>query len=252
MRQNRLMRLSAPQELFIETLVTNGAAHSLELAGREIGYVVTSSGDQLVELYIEDSRLTYAWQALDALTQAFGVRSILAQSFDPLLMFLGLGSDSLGVTRGLLYRVIADPSFESRSDIVACPARGADIAELAALSDDFFDGKQEINAYFAAEGLYLYRGANGNLIGAGVLKPVISGIDGVDIGMVVAPRYRSRGYGSYIVRHLKAHCMTKGWRPICGCSIDNVASQRALERGGFASVHRVVEFAIGQKDMQNS
>jgi RimJ/RimL family protein N-acetyltransferase len=142
--------------------------------------------------------------------------------------------------------VIADPGFESRSDIIPCRGQSEDIVELAARCDDFFDDTQEINAYLAADGLMVYREADGNLIGAGVLKPVIDGIDGVDIGMVVTPRQRRRGYGAYIVRHLKAHCLTRGWRPICGCASANVASQRALERAGFASVHRLVEFAIDQ------
>ncbi len=244
MRQDRLRRLSAPQELFVENLVTNGAVYILERAGGEIGYAITNSGDRIVEFHIEDFELSHAGHALDALVEMFGARSILAQSFDPLLMFLGLACGSAPVTQGLFYRVIADPGFEPRSDIIARPGQSGDIVELAALSDDFFDDTKEIDAYRAADGLMVYRDAGGNLIGAGVFKPVVDGMDGVDIGMVVSPRHRRRGYGAYMVRHLKAHCLARGWRPICGCSIDNIASQRALERAGFASAHRLVEFAI--------
>ena len=43
----------------------------------------------------------------------------------------------------------------------------------------------------------VYRDAGGNLIGAGVFKPVVDGMDGVDIGMVVSPRHRRRGHGLY-------------------------------------------------------
>ncbi len=247
MRQNRFRRLSAPQELFVENLVTRGAVCILERAGGEIGYAITNSGDQIVEFHIEDSELSHAGEALDALVQTFGARSILAQSFDPLLMFLGIACGSEPVTQGLLYRVIADPGFEPRSDIIARPGQSEDIGELAPLSDDFFDDAQEINAYLAADGLMVYRDAGANLIGAGVFKPVVDGMDGIDIGMVVSPRHRSRGHGAYVVGHLKAHCLARGWRPICGCSIDNIASQCALERAGLASVHRLVEFAINPK-----
>jgi len=251
-----LSHLSAPQELFVENLVATRSVHMLELAGAEVGYAVASGG-QIVEFHIEDSELSHAGQALDALVEMSGARSILAQSFDPLLMFLGLACGSAPATQGLLYRVIADPGFEPRSDIAARPGKSEDITELAALSDDFFDDAQEINAYLAAGGLMVYRDAGGNLIGAGVLKPVVDGMDGVDIGMVVSPRQRRLGYGAYIVRHLKAHCLARGWRPICGCAIDNIASQGALERAGFASMHRLVEFAIDPKlridrDAQNS
>lgn len=183
-------------------------------------------------------------RALGALAQSLGVRRLIAQSFDPLAISLALASGGPPVTRGLLYRVIVDPAFEPRSDIAARPGLDADVAELAALGDDFFSGAPEIEAYIAADGLMTYRSAAGTLIGAGVLKTVIAGMEGVDIGMVVGPAHRRRGYGRYIVSHLKAHCLASGWRPICGCAVGNIASQRTLERAGFASIHRLVEFSL--------
>lgn len=204
MRQNRLRRLSAPQELFVEGLVADEVVHIVELSDEKIGYVVTTGGDQIVEFHIEDPELSRASQALDAAVRSLGMRNLLAQTFDPLATFLGLACGAPAVTQGLLYRVIADPGFEPRSDVIAAPGTSGDLAELAALSDDFFDDAQEIGAYLAADGLMVYRDADGNPIGAGVLKHVISGIDGVDIGMVVppiqAPRlrrpYRSAPQGS--------------------------------------------------------
>lgn len=252
MRQNRLALLSAPQELFVETLVSNGIVHCLKMQGRDIGYAVTSADDQLVEFYLDDAHVTLAGRALDAVSQQLGAKTILAQSFDPLLTFLGLRTNTAGETRGLLYRVIADSDFEARDDVLVAPARETDVSELASLSDDFFDDEQEIMTYLAADGLFVYRDIGSNILGAGVLKPVIQGTDAIDVGMVVAPQHRGHGYGSYIVRHLKAHCLAKRWRPICGCYIDNIASQRTLERAGFASMHCLVEFAIHREDALKS
>ena len=76
------------------------------------------------------------------------------------------------------------------------------------------------------------------------MRQVVPGRDDIDIGMVVGPEHRHRGYGSYIVAHLKSLCLSNGWRPICGCSIDNLGSQRTLERAGFASSHNLVEFHL--------
>ena len=230
MRRDRLGRLSAPQELFVENLVTHGAVYILERGGVEIGYAITNGAGQIVEFHVEDLQLPHAGQALDALVELFGARSILAQSFDPLLMCLGLACGSAPVTQGLLYRVIADPGFEPRSDIAAGMAKSEDVTELAALSDDFFDDAGEISAYRAAGGLMVYRDACGNLIGAGVFKPVVDGMDGVDIGMVVSPRHRRLGFGAYIVRHLKAHCLARGWRPSADAQ-STTSPRRALSSG---------------------
>ena len=129
-------------------------------------------------------------------------------------------------------------------DTVASQGVCADIAELAELSDDFFDGPSEIAEYIAADGLTVYRRRAGALIGAGVRHRVVEAIDGVDIGMVVAPAFRGRGYGAEIVRDLKARCHDLKQRPICGCDIDNIASQRTLERAGFVSRHNLLEFTL--------
>ena len=244
LRRQRLDGLPAPQELFVENLVAAGATWVLRAGGSELGYAITDGDDVLLELHIEDSALRYLRRALDEVIAMCGVRRIWAQSFDPLLMYLGLASEVPATTRGLLYRIIADPSFEPDEAVVARPGVSDDIPELARLSDDFFESEAEIGAYLAADGLMVYRSAMGNLLGAGVMKQVIAGRDDFDVGMVVSPDERRRGYGAYIVRHLKAHCLAHGRRPICGCSIENLASQQALERAGFASVHRLVEFTL--------
>jgi len=244
MRRNRLGRLSEPQELFVETLAAAGAVRVLEFDGVEGGYAITDGGDLLVEIHLEDRVLGKTEPALDALVETAGVRRLLAQTFDPLAILLGLARGSPPKITAMLYRVIVDRGFQPRADLVARPGAPGDVAELAALSDDFFEGAPEIEAYLAAGGLMVYRRPEGELVGAGVMKRVIPGVDGVDIGMVVAPAHRRRGYGVHIVSHLKAHCLASGWRPICGCAIDNHASQRTLERAGFASLHSSVEFAL--------
>ena len=244
MRLDHLGRLSAPQEFYVESLVASGSAHGIEVDGMACGYAIVEASKRIVEIHIEDAALAHAPRVLDALVATLGVQSLLAQSFDPLAVFLGLTRGSPAVTRGRLYRIVVDRDFTPRADIQARPGASGDIAELAALSDDFFDDEAEVAAYQATDGLIVYRGGGGELIGAGVLKIVIAGMAGVDIGMVVGPRHRGRGYGAYIVRHLKAHCLARGWRPICGCAIDNLASHRTLERAGFASLHTLVEFAL--------
>jgi len=72
--------------------------------------------DWLLEIHIEDVSLPHAEQALEVLVRTLGIRHMLAQSFDPLAMFLGLARGSPAITSGLLYRVIVDPGFEPRSD----------------------------------------------------------------------------------------------------------------------------------------
>lgn len=240
MRASRLDRLAAPQELFLENCVARGRTLAIELDQRPAGYAVIED-DAIVEFHIEDERLSEAGTALEALIAQEGVKRLLVQSFDPLALSLCLARRR-PQTAGILFRVITDRLFQPRSDIIASSAARSDVAALAGLSDDFFDDHSEIITYIDSGGLIVYRDRQGKLIGAGVMRDVIPGRAGTDIGMVVTPALRRSGYGTYIIRHLKQSCLERGLLPICGCDADNIASQRTLQRAGFASIHQLLKF----------
>jgi GNAT superfamily N-acetyltransferase len=244
LRAEYLDGLPQPQELFVENLVATGTCWSIGRDDRQIGYAVIHGAETLVELHVRTAELRCLVAAFEELAGACGVRRILAKSFDPTLMFVALLRPRQVRTTGLLYRVIVDPGFAVDAVIGVRAATPNDLAPLLGLGADFFDGPAEIEDYTAAGGLMIYEAADGVPLGAGVMKRVVPGRDDVDIGMVVDPGRRRRGHGAYIIAHLKAHCLARGWRPICGCAVDNLASRRTLERAGFASRHGLVEFEL--------
>lgn len=62
-----------------------------------------------------------------------------------------------------------------------------------------------------------------------------------DVGMVVGPSYRGQGIATNILRALIAVCKSKGLEPICSTERANIAAQKAIERAGFTSRHRMLE-----------
>lgn len=241
-RRARLRGLVEPQEFYLERLVSRGAAFAVENGGVRIGHVALN-GDMIVEIHLDEAGLALTRSALEALVLR-GARRLLVQSFDPMFDVLAAVIGSTPFARGQLYREIVDQDFVRRADVVESPAVSDDIAELAVLSNDFFDSAAEIAAFVDANALTVFRNEAGGVLGAGLSSVVIPGIPVVDIGMVVTPAFRGRGYGAYIVRSLKAKCLLRGERPICGCDIDNFASRRTLQRAGFVSRHELVEFVL--------
>ena len=61
-----------------------------------------------------------------------------------------------------------------------------------------------------------------------------------DLHMEVAPRFRRRGFGSFIVQELKRIAYRRGLIPAARCNGTNVASRRTLERAGFAVCGRIL------------
>ncbi len=61
-----------------------------------------------------------------------------------------------------------------------------------------------------------------------------------DIYMEVAQSEQRRGYGSFLVQELVRLAREAGYVPAARCSHDNVASRRALQRGGLRQCGRIV------------
>ena len=55
-----------------------------------------------------------------------------------------------------------------------------------------------------------------------------------DIYMDVAEPFRRRGIGSFLVQELKRVCYESGHVPAARCATGNIASQRTLQKAGFA------------------
>ena len=65
-----------------------------------------------------------------------------------------------------------------------------------------------------------------------------------DIFMEVAPRFRGRGYGSYLVQELKRTCYQMGRIPAARCHPENLASRATLEKAGLLPCARILSGVI--------
>jgi GNAT superfamily N-acetyltransferase len=54
-----------------------------------------------------------------------------------------------------------------------------------------------------------------------------------EVGMMVSPPFRRRGYGTFILQELKKECYRIGLTPASRCAWDNEASRRSHDRSGF-------------------
>jgi RimJ/RimL family protein N-acetyltransferase len=146
-------------------------------------------------------------------------------------------------TIGLLFRSFADAEAIPRKDVDARRATHEDLALVESMHDGFFDSAAEISSYIEYGGLFIYGIPGAPAAGCGIFKRIVPGQSFVDLGMVVAQAHRRKGLGSYIVSRLKDDCIRAGYRPVCGCAIENTASIGALERAGFRCTHSLIEFA---------
>ncbi len=237
MRNTYLDCLAAPQGLYVEHLVSTGRAWRLG----DLAYAVVCDGT-LVEFFVDPKETRQLVEIFDMAMRQTGASTVLCKSFDTQLMYVALSRPAHITTVGFLYRHIADPHFEPRDDVSFIAGSLSDADTIFGFNDDFFEDIQEIQDYAESGGLFLLKKA-GEIIGCGIGKSVIEARPDIDIGMLVAPMHRRHGFGSHIIAFLKDHYLQQGLRPICGCSVDNIGSQRALNNAGLVSEHRLLQIS---------
>lgn len=89
-------------------------------------------------------------------------------------------------------------------------------------------------------GLYIYY-SNNEIVGTGELRQKSYY---ANIGMTVSLEYRKQGIGSYILNQMKIHAKALDLIPVCGTDVDNVPSQKTIEKCGFKKYHSAYEFKL--------
>jgi len=145
---------------------------------------------------------------------------------------------------GVLYRDYEDVEIYQPENISEVRiASLSDFKEIAEIKDEVFDNDKEVEEYIKKEAVFVFKDGE-SLIGFGIFHPAVKGRNSYDIGMAVAPDYRRKGYGAFILNYLKKHCIKNNWRPTCGCAIENISSQKTIEKIGFTSKHNMLEFSF--------
>lgn len=83
---------------------------------------------------------------------------------------------------------------------------------------------------------------NGNLIGCGTVIKVHPDWSFCDLGVWVNPVYRGCSYGAQILIQLREYALNNKFTPSCGCSIDNLPSQKVIEKSGYVSHFSLLKF----------
>jgi RimJ/RimL family protein N-acetyltransferase len=243
LRDQHLSALGEGQELFLEQLVRRGRRFLLTNADRLSGYAVIHDRT-VVEYHINAVAPAVIQSGFDAVLERSQVQIVLCQTFDPLLLSALSGRRTRSRIVGRLFRRFREPDLTPTLEINARRGSAKDIPRILAMHDGFFDGIDEIREYLREDGLWVYRTGTAELAGCGAIRRVVPGGIHADIGMIVSETQRRRGLGTRIVSHLRRQCLARGWQPVCGCSVDNHASCRTLEKAGFVTDHALVEHSL--------
>lgn len=65
-----------------------------------------------------------------------------------------------------------------------------------------------------------------------------------DLGVIVAAEERGRGLATGLLQALIGIAVTQNKRPMCSTGKNNIGAQKAIQKAGFRSQHRIVQFDL--------
>lgn len=246
LRRAYLDQLIEAQDALLEAFVAGSRAFALRVGEDRVGYGLVFAGDGLVEFYVTPEQERNAQDYFVDLVRATGAKRALVKSFDHL--FLSCASDLMdGVRmRGVLirhYRPAPLPEVP-RIRYQRRGARAEDLERIDAIDRPVFTDRAKLGALVEAGRVSVFE-RDGELVGFGIVRPIMDDRPEDEVGVVIAPRFHHRGYAVFILRDLVEGCLAEGRKPVCGCARDNLASIRAGMRIGFSGRYRLLEFSLG-------
>ena len=243
-RTDYLSSLPEFQELFIELMICNSDFYIFQSENREIGYAISNNDGVLIEFYVLDKYILDSNEIFGQVLKDLSITDIYCKSFDSLLL-----SNCLLMTLpysiiGLLYRDYFEPLIIKDSTIKMKKADHLSVELLLGQDEsikELFETEQQLIDFVKNENVFEFY-KNEEFVGCGMVIRTHPDWSFCDLGVWVNPSKRGNAIGSQIILNLREYSIKNNLKPSCGCAIENQASQKTIEKSGFVSRYKMINF----------
>jgi predicted acetyltransferase len=245
-REDYLNSLPEFQELFIELMISNSKFYLLQLDDKEIGYAIMNNNGVLIEFYVMKKYIPVSNEIFRQVLKNLSVKEILCKSFDALLLSNCLLNSLSYSVVGVMYRDYVEPTIKMDFEI---EMEKADLSseELLLKQDDsikeLFETEHQLRDFIQNEKVFIFYRSN-ELIGCGMVIRTNRDWNFCDLGVWVKPSKRGNALGSQIIIKLRAYALENNMQPSCGCAIENISSQKTIEKSGFVSRYKLINYKV--------
>ncbi len=245
-RTDYLNSLSEFQELFLEMMIHNADFYKLQSANATVGYFIINKECVLIEFYIINKFIPIANDIFEWVLNDLAIKEVYCKSFDALLLGTCLLNNMTDSVHGLLYRDYVEPLIQKDREIIM---KRSDLqsVEMFMQQDnsikELFENESQLMDFIRNESVFeFYR--NEMFVGCGMVIRTVAGWNYCDLGVWVHPSQRGQSLGSQIILYLREYAVNKNLKPSCGCAINNIASQKTIEKSGFVSKYKMIRFGL--------
>ncbi len=246
LRNEYLNSLIEFQELYIELMIPDSNKYLLENENEVMGYSIVTLEGILIELFIKTKYINKCSAFLSQIISELQVKSILCKSFDFLLLNGCLLNGYEYSLEGVLYRDFYDHEIKTSNELEMKQVDETAMGLIMKHEDCFnemFETEDYLRRFIKEDAVFLFFKDN-EVMGCGTIIKTHSDWNFCDLGVWVNSNFRSQGIGTQIITRLRKFAIDQGLKPSCGCAIENIASQKTIEKSGFRSRHKLIEFKV--------
>jgi len=244
LRTDYLNSLPEFQELFLELMICNSDYFVFQVDNNDIGYAIRNSDGVLIEFYVLDRYIPDCNEFFRKVLNDLSIKEIYCKSFDSLLLSNCLLMKLQYSIMGLLYRDYVEPFIKKDLNLMM---KRADISSVDFLLGkdesikELFETKQQLIDFLENEDVFEFY-KNEEFIGCGMVIRTHPDWNFCDLGVWVNPSKRGNSIGSQFILNLREFSIKNNMKASCGCAIENLASQKTIEKSGFVSRYKLINF----------
>ncbi|CAH6897122.1 GNAT family N-acetyltransferase [Vibrio chagasii] len=225
-------------------------------SGKLVGYCVLNSEGYLLQFYlVPEANVNIAdlfTMIIESNSSVIGeVQGAFVSTAEPQYLSLCLDNSASFKVNAMMYRQHSQASCDFSSNRIE--KLDMNIATQEQL-DNFVEfavsaigaPKERLSGYYSnlitRQELWGYW-ENGDILAAGECRKFDEyQTQYADLGMIVAEQERGRGLATRVLNFLTQHTTSQGLEVICSTESSNIGAQKAIERAGLSSKHRILQF----------
>ena len=253
-RDDYLRTLVAPMDgMWERAIIAHAAWWEIQDHEQHAGHFCIDSNNYLLRFHLVEQYRARAQELFRWILATYGIEHAIASTIEPLYFSVCLDVQQSMTPHSYLFRDSKRIEFASGSNESSLrKAAQSEFDDLVHFyrantkgSGDWIEGF--LQKRLDRDELYVLHDRQ-TLVATGECIPSQQQPPYADLGMVVDQSHRGRGLGSFMLVQLKQRCYEAGWKPICSCAAENLASKKAIEKAGFISEHRMVEVLLPRID----
>jgi len=244
-----LASLVSPQDGMWESFRTNATHWEIKYLDQMIGYISVNENNQLLQFYISPKHLSKGKAIFKTFIENEKIKGGIVGTNNPIYLSIAMNFVNEVEVNTYLFRERHETEIPEKSGTLR-ECQMEDVNRVVNFCNYATGAPKEwLTEYIGElikEGEVYVLEKGTEIIGTCEIRKSKSAADFADIGMIVSPDYRRKGYGTYLL-HEAANIAIKWKRqPICSCEKQNVGSLKAIHNCGFVSLYQLLSINFKQ------